>query len=127
MENPADEYFLHNQRGRLLEWVLLASGNERVFAVTALSYFGERTQFHLERRTMIKKVSGTVVVFALSFWRSLPSNEQTRNNPSGTKVGFANGRMGIIGEIRVPPPENLPVKRRSHVGCGLNLSTVCFF
>ncbi len=29
------EYFLHNQRGRLLEWVLLAHGNERIFTVTA--------------------------------------------------------------------------------------------
>jgi hypothetical protein len=29
---------------------------------------------------------------------------QTRNNPSGTKAGFTNDWMGIIGEIRVPPP-----------------------
>jgi amino acid transporter len=32
-------YFLHNQRGRLLEWVLLARGNERIFTVTAPWYF----------------------------------------------------------------------------------------
>jgi amino acid transporter len=37
------EYFLHNQRGRLLEWVLLVRGNERVFAVTAPWYVRERT------------------------------------------------------------------------------------
>jgi amino acid transporter len=37
------EYFLHNQRGRLLEWVLLVRGNERIFAVTAPWYVGERT------------------------------------------------------------------------------------
>lgn len=29
------EYFLHNQRGRLLEWMLLARGNERIFTVSA--------------------------------------------------------------------------------------------
>jgi amino acid transporter len=34
------EYFLHNQRGRLLEWVLLARGNERIFTVSAPYYLG---------------------------------------------------------------------------------------
>jgi hypothetical protein len=37
------EYFLHNQRGRLLEWVLLARGNERIFTVSAPWYVGQRT------------------------------------------------------------------------------------
>ena len=37
------EYFLHNQRGRLLEWALLARGNERIFTVSAPWYVGERT------------------------------------------------------------------------------------
>jgi hypothetical protein len=32
-----------NQRGRLLEWVLLARGNERIFTVSAPWYAGERT------------------------------------------------------------------------------------
>jgi hypothetical protein len=36
------EYFLHNQRGRLLQWVLLARGNERIFTVTAPWYVGKR-------------------------------------------------------------------------------------
>ncbi|MGO9369936.1 MAG: APC family permease [Terriglobales bacterium] len=36
------EYFLHNQRGRLLEWVLLARGNERIFTVSAPWYVGKR-------------------------------------------------------------------------------------
>jgi len=36
-------YFLHNQRARLLEWVLLARGNERIFAVSAPWYVGGRT------------------------------------------------------------------------------------
>lgn len=36
------EYFLHNQRGRLLEWVLLARGNPRIFTVSAPWYVGER-------------------------------------------------------------------------------------
>ncbi len=43
VEDKWYEYFLHNQRGRLLEWVLLVRGNERVFAVTAPWYVGERT------------------------------------------------------------------------------------
>jgi amino acid transporter len=29
------EYFLHNQRGRLLEWTLLVRGNERIFTVSS--------------------------------------------------------------------------------------------
>jgi amino acid transporter len=37
------EYFLHNQRSRLLEWVLVVRGNERIFAVTAPWYAGART------------------------------------------------------------------------------------
>ena len=37
------EYFLHNQRGRLLEWLLLVQGNQRIFTVSAPWYVGERT------------------------------------------------------------------------------------
>jgi amino acid transporter len=36
------EYFLHNQRGRLLEWLLLVNGNQRIFTVSAPWYVGER-------------------------------------------------------------------------------------
>ena len=36
------EYFLHNQRGRLLEWMLLVYGNERIFTVSAPWYVGKR-------------------------------------------------------------------------------------
>ncbi len=36
------EYFLHNQRARLVEWVLIARGNERIFTVTAPWYAGHR-------------------------------------------------------------------------------------
>lgn len=36
------EYFLHNQRGRLLEWMLLVYGNERIFTVSAPWYVGAR-------------------------------------------------------------------------------------
>ena len=36
------EYFFHNQRGRLLEWLLVVQGNERIFTVTAPWYVGER-------------------------------------------------------------------------------------
>ena len=38
VENKWYEYFLHNQRAHLLEWVLLARGNERIFAVNAPWY-----------------------------------------------------------------------------------------
>ncbi len=36
------EYFLHNQRGRLLEWVMLARGNERIFTVSSPYYISEK-------------------------------------------------------------------------------------
>jgi amino acid transporter len=42
VENQWYEFFLHNQRGRLLEWVLLARGNERIFTVSAPWYIGKR-------------------------------------------------------------------------------------
>jgi amino acid transporter len=42
VENKWYQYFLHNQRGRLLEWVLLSRGNERIFTVSAPWYVGER-------------------------------------------------------------------------------------
>ena len=32
------EYFLHNQRARLLEWTLLVRGNQRIFTVSAPYY-----------------------------------------------------------------------------------------
>jgi hypothetical protein len=35
------EYFLHNQRGRLLEWVLLAKGNKRIYTVSSPYYLSE--------------------------------------------------------------------------------------
>ena len=43
VEDKWYEYFLPNQRGRLLEWVLLARGDERIFTVSAPWYIGERT------------------------------------------------------------------------------------
>ncbi|HMD39532.1 MAG TPA: APC family permease [Candidatus Acidoferrum sp.] len=35
------EYFLHNQRGRLLEWTLLVKGNDRIFTVSSPYYISE--------------------------------------------------------------------------------------
>jgi amino acid transporter len=35
------EYFLHNQRGRLLEWTLLVRGNQRIFTVSSPYYISE--------------------------------------------------------------------------------------
>ena len=35
------EYFLHNQRGRLLEWTLLVRGNKRIFTVSSPYYISE--------------------------------------------------------------------------------------
>lgn len=43
VEDKWYEYVLHNQRARLLEWVLLARGNERIFTVSAPWYIGART------------------------------------------------------------------------------------
>jgi Amino acid permease len=43
VEDKWYEYFLHNQRGRLLEWVLLARGNEHIFVVSAPWHVGEQT------------------------------------------------------------------------------------
>ena len=36
------EYFLHNQRGRLLEWVLLAQGNKHIFTLSSPCYLSDR-------------------------------------------------------------------------------------
>jgi amino acid transporter len=36
------EYFLHNQRGRLLEWMLMAHGNKRIFTLSSPYYLAER-------------------------------------------------------------------------------------
>jgi amino acid transporter len=35
------EYFLHNQRGRLLEWLLMVRGNDRIFTLSAPYYLGD--------------------------------------------------------------------------------------
>jgi amino acid transporter len=35
------EYFLHNQRARLLEWTLLVRGNERIFTVSSPYYIAQ--------------------------------------------------------------------------------------
>jgi amino acid transporter len=35
------EYFLHNQRARLLQWVLLAKGNKRIYTVASPYYLSE--------------------------------------------------------------------------------------
>jgi len=43
VEDKWYEHFLHNQRGRLLEWVLLARGNERIFTVSAPWYVVARS------------------------------------------------------------------------------------
>jgi amino acid transporter len=40
VEDKWYEYFLHNQRGRLLEWALMAKGNERIHTVSAPWYVG---------------------------------------------------------------------------------------
>ena len=41
VESEWFEYFLHNQRGRLLEWALLAQGNKRIFTLSAPSYLSD--------------------------------------------------------------------------------------
>jgi amino acid transporter len=38
------EYFLHNQRGRLLEWILLVRGNKNIFTVSSPFYLSLRSR-----------------------------------------------------------------------------------
>jgi amino acid transporter len=45
------EYFLHNQRGRLLEWMLLVHGNGRIFTLAAPYYLGDRAEGTAQRST----------------------------------------------------------------------------
>jgi amino acid transporter len=42
VENRWYEYFLHNQRGRLLEWALLAQGNKCIFTLSSPWYLSDR-------------------------------------------------------------------------------------
>jgi len=49
LENKWYEYFLHNQRGRLLEWLLLVQGNERIFTVSAPWYVGKERSSRCRR------------------------------------------------------------------------------
>jgi len=44
------EYFLHNQRGRLLEWLLLVKGNKNIFTVSSPFYLSldSRKKVHQE-------------------------------------------------------------------------------
>jgi amino acid transporter len=45
------EYFLHNQRGRLLEWLLLVKGNERIYTLNAPYYLGHHSPAHRSAET----------------------------------------------------------------------------
>jgi amino acid transporter len=45
------EYFLHNQRGRLLEWLLLVKGNERIYTLNAPYYLGHHSPDHRSATT----------------------------------------------------------------------------
>jgi amino acid transporter len=38
------EYFLHNQRGRLLAWALLAQGNPRIYALSSPCYLSDQRE-----------------------------------------------------------------------------------
>ena len=49
------EYFLHNQRGRLLEWTMLVRGNERIFTVSSPYYIAENTRQGRPNRKWRKK------------------------------------------------------------------------
>jgi amino acid transporter len=37
------EYFMHNQRGRLLEWALLVQGNKRIFTLSSPCHLSDQT------------------------------------------------------------------------------------
>jgi amino acid transporter len=42
------EYFLHNQRGRLLEWALLAQGNKHIFTLSSPCYLSDNQEEGLQ-------------------------------------------------------------------------------
>jgi hypothetical protein len=44
------EYFLHNQRARLLQWILMTKGNERIFTVSSPYYLPESTRQAVSRK-----------------------------------------------------------------------------
>ena len=44
------EYFLHNQRGRLLEWALLAQGNQRIFTLSSPCYLSDQSKMPRQAR-----------------------------------------------------------------------------
>jgi amino acid transporter len=44
------EYFLHNQRARLLQWVLLAKGNQRIYTVASPYYLPESERIAASRK-----------------------------------------------------------------------------
>jgi len=48
------EYFLHNQRGRLLAWALLAQGNKHIFALSSPCYLSDA-----EEQAALYKVGNT--------------------------------------------------------------------
>jgi len=57
----------------------------------------------------------------------VPDHAHREINPAGTTagfLGFPKRWRGIIGKIRVPLPENLLVKWRSHASRGFNLSSM---
>ena len=43
VESEWFEYFLHNQRGRLLEWALQAQGNKHIFTLSSPCYLSDQT------------------------------------------------------------------------------------
>jgi amino acid transporter len=45
------EYFLHNQRGRLLEWALLAQGNKRIFTLSSPFYLSDKLKKPVHTRS----------------------------------------------------------------------------
>jgi hypothetical protein len=54
------EYFLHNQRGRLLAWALLAQGNKRIFALSSPCYLSDERREELEeKRSKLGKEGNT--------------------------------------------------------------------
>jgi amino acid transporter len=49
------EYFLHNQRGRLLEWILLARGNDCIVTVSAPYYLREDADVAPQHGVKVRK------------------------------------------------------------------------
>jgi hypothetical protein len=53
------EYFLHNQRARLLEWVLLARGSKQIYTIASPYYLSESARRMAGADDSVKRSDGS--------------------------------------------------------------------